>query len=226
MRTYRPSSGPFLEVPFFKESDIEAICTDELAKLNLLPNQPQPVRIDRFIEKRFVTPTYEDLGEGILGLTRFSKDGVAAVVVSSRLDAEGSKVSERRIRTTLGHEGGHGLLHTHLFVLSTAKQSLFGDFSDPTKPKVMCRDTQYSGQWWEVQANLAMGSLLMPRRLVEAAIDPYLTAQGLLGFKTLNASDKSRAERELAEIFDVNPVVARIRINQLYPEVNNGQLTL
>ena len=226
MRTYRTNSGPFVERPFYPETDIEAICTDELSKLNLLPDQPQPIRIDRFIEKRFVTPTYEDLGDGILGLTRFSKDGVSAVVVSSRLDAQGSKVSERRIRTTLGHEGGHGLLHTHLFVLATAKQSLFGDFSDPKKPKVLCRDTQYSGQWWEVQANLATGSLLMPRRLVEAAIGPYLTAQGLLGFKTLKAGDKSRAERELAEVFDVNPVVARIRIDQLYPEVNTGQLTL
>lgn len=73
---------------------------------------------------------------------------------------------------------------------------------------------------------MAMGSLLMPRRLVEIAIDPFLAPQGLLGLKTLKSSTKLNAERELAEIFDVNPVVARIRINQLYPEVNNGQLTL
>ncbi len=106
MRTYRASTGPFAERPFYPEADIEAICTDELSRLNLLPSSPQPIRIDRFVEKRFVTPSYEDLGEGILGITRFSKDGVSAVVVSSRLDSEGSKVSERRIRTTLGHEGG------------------------------------------------------------------------------------------------------------------------
>jgi hypothetical protein len=226
MRTYKANVGPFTERPYYPETDIEAICTDELSKLGLLPTDPQPIRIDRFIERRFVTPSYEDLGEGILGLTRFSKNGVSAVVVSSRLDAEGGRVSERRIRTTLGHEGGHGLLHTHLFVLSSDKQPLFGDFSDPKKPKVMCRDSNYSGQWWEVQANLAMGSLLMPRRLVEVAIAPYLAEQGLLGLKTLKSSEKLNAERGLAEVFDVNPVVARIRINQLYPEVNNGQLML
>jgi hypothetical protein len=226
MRTFRANCGPFAERPYYPEADIETICTDELSKLKLLPESPEPIRIDRFIERRFVTPSYEDLGEGILGLTRFSKEGVSAVIVSSRLDAEGSRVSERRIRTTLGHEGGHGLLHTHLFVLSSDKQPLFGDFSDPKKPKVMCRDSNYSGQWWEVQANLAMGSLLMPRRLVEIAIEPYMIKQGLLGLKGLKPSEKLNAERHLAEVFDVNPVVARIRINQLYPEVNNGQLTL
>lgn len=226
MRTYKAKAGPFSEQPFFPEADIEAICTDELSKLNLLPSSPEPIRIDRFIERRFVTPSYEDLGEGILGLTRFSKEGVSAVVVSSRLDAEGSKVSERRIRTTLGHEGGHGLLHTYLFVLSSNTQPMFGDFSDPVKPKVMCRDSAYSGQWWEVQANMAMGSLLMPKRLVEIAIDPFLTQQGLLSMKTLKPSAKLSAERDLAEIFDVNPIVARIRIGQIFPEVDNGQLML
>jgi hypothetical protein len=226
MRTYRTNSGPFKERPFYPDADVEAICTDELSKLNLLPSRPQPIRVDRFIEKRFVTPTYEDLGEGILGLTRFSKDGVSQVIVSTRLDAEGSSVSERRVRTTLAHEGGHGLLHTHLFVLGCQKESLFGDFSDPSKPKVMCRDKQYSGQWWEVQANMAMGALLMPRQLVEIAIEPYLTEQGLLGIKTLKSSDKQKAERDLADVFDVNPVVAHIRIDQLFPEVCSGQLTL
>jgi hypothetical protein len=226
MRTYRTNAGPFAERSFYPDADVESICIDELSKLGLLPSQPEAIRIDRFIEKRFVTPSYEDLGEGILGLTRFSKNGVSAVVVSSRLDAEGGKVSERRIRTTLGHEGGHGLLHTHLFVLGSEKKSLFGDFSDPSKPKVMCRDDHYSGQWWEVQANMAMGSLLMPRHLVEIAIEPYLTEQGLMGIKTLMSNDKWRAERELAEVFDVNPAVVRIRIVQLYPAVNSGQLTL
>jgi hypothetical protein len=226
MRTYRTNAGPFAERPYYPDADVESICIDELFNLGLLPSQPEAIRIDRFIEKRFVTPSYEDLGEGILGLTRFSKNGVSAVVVSSRLDAEGGKVSERRIRTTLGHEGGHGLLHMHLFVLGSEKKSLFGDFSDPSKPKVMCRDNHYSGQWWEVQANMAMGSLLMPRQLVEIAIEPYLTEQGLMGIKTLMSNDKWRAERELAEVFDVNPAVVRIRIAQLYPEVNSGQLTL
>ena len=231
MKTFRAKSGPFAEQPYYLDSDIEAMCSDELSKYGLLPSQPQPIRVDRFIEKRFVAPTYEDLGDGILGLTKFSANGVAEIVISSRLDAEGSKVAERRIRTTLAHEGGHGLLHTHLFVLGSVKLSLFGDFTDPKKPKVLCRDEKvsgsgYSGQWWEVQANKAMSCLLMPKRLVDTAIEPYLKAQGLLGLKSLDQPGKQQAMRALAEVFDVNPIVVRIRIAQLYPEVSGGQLAL
>jgi hypothetical protein len=231
MKTFRAKSGPFAERPFYTDSDVEDICNDELFKLGLLPDQPQPIRVDRFIEKRFVSPSYEDLGEGILGLTKFSEKGVAEIIVSVRLDAEGGKVSERRIRTTLAHEGGHGLLHTHLFAVEFDNQPLFGDFSDPKKPRVLCRDekisgVQYGGEWWEFQANKAMGCLLMPKRLVDAAIQPYTAAQGRLGMKSLDQIGKQKAVRELADVFDVNPVVVRIRIEQLYPETSGDQLSL
>ena len=128
MKTFKAKAGPFAERPFYTDSDVEIICSDELSKLGLLPDQPQPIRVDRFIEKRFVRPSYEDLGEGILGLTKFSEKGVAEIVVSVRLDADGDKVSERRIRTTLAHEAGHGLLHTHLFALEFAKAATVWGF--------------------------------------------------------------------------------------------------
>jgi hypothetical protein len=59
------------------------------------------------------------------------------------------------------------------------EQPLFGDFSDPKKPKILCRDERsggsaYRGQWWEYQANKAMGSLLMPEELVIEAAKPFL----------------------------------------------------
>ncbi len=231
MKTFRSTKGPFFEQPYYSDSDIEAICTDELSKLGLLPNQPQPIRIDRFVEKRFVTPTYKDLGDGILGVTKFSTSGVLEIVVSSRLDEEGGKVSERRIRTTLAHEGGHCLLHCHLFALVPGKQPLFGDYTEPDKPKVLCRDervsgSQYAGEWWEVQANKAMARLLLPKHLVEAALEPYLTVQGLLGLRTLEQNDREKAARELADVFDVNPIVVRFRIEQLFPMSVSGQLAL
>jgi hypothetical protein len=226
MKTFKTNSGPFAERPYYPDSDIEAICSDELSKFGFFPDQPQPIRIDRFVEKRFVVPSYEDLGEGVLGLTKFSGSGVVEIIVSSRLDAEGSKVSERRIRTTLAHEGGHGLLHTHLFAVASAKQALFGDFTDPKKPKVLCRDSQYGGQWWEVQANKAMSCLLLPQRLVDIAIEPYLTEQGLMGLKSLGHAGKEKAVRDLADVFDVNPIVVRFRIEQLYPQTGTGQLSL
>src|SRR5579862_7938037 len=178
MKTFRTTKGPFAQRPYYKEYEIENICTDELRGVGLLPASPEPIRIDRFIEKRFsVVPSYEDLPEGVLGLTRFGKNGVQEVVVANALDGDSSAAAERRVRTTLAHEGGQCLLHTHLFVLATPSQNLFGDFSEPDKPKVLCRDettSSYSGQWWEFQANMAMGHLLMPRLLVEKALEGFL----------------------------------------------------
>src|SRR5690348_14231911 len=118
MKTIRSKSGPFSERPHFQASEIDHICVDELRKAGLYPNSPQAIRVDRFVEKRFgVAAEYEDLPTGVLGYTRFSKNGVEAIVISPALDAEKGKVAERRIRTTLTHEAGHGLLHAYLFAL-------------------------------------------------------------------------------------------------------------
>ena len=223
MKTFKAKSGPFSERPFYSDSDLERIYVSELSAVGLLPSAPEPIRIDRFIEKRFkVVPSYQN-GEGVLGLTRFTSQGVAEIIISKQLDDQGSEVAERRIRTTLGHEGGHGLLHTHLFVLAANEQPLFGDFSDPRKPKILCRDEKssgpgYTGAWWEYQANKAMGSLLMPEKLVIEAARPFLRSRGSLGVQALAQNERQRAVRELSEIFDVNPAVARIRLEQIYPE--------
>lgn len=236
MKTFRSRGGGFSERPYYQDEEIESICLSELQSLNLLPGSPAPIRIDRFIEKRFnVSPEYDDLPDGILGLTVFGKKGVEAVIVARALDAEGTQVSEGRIRSTLAHEAGHGLLHAHLFVLQQSTQPLFGDFSDPSKPKILCRDvvisdgkpkSGYDGRWWEFQANCVMGGLLLPRPLVEQALEPFLEVRGTLGAKVLDSSCRIRAARDLSDSFGTNPIVARIRLDRLYPVVDEKQLKL
>ncbi len=229
MKTLRSNRGPFRKRPYFTDTEIDAICADELQRVGLLPSSPSAVRIDRFIEKRFGGPAeYEDLPDGILGLTRFGSKGVQAIILSNSLDSDRSVPGARRVRTTLAHEGGHGLLHTHLFALGET-QPLFGDWSDATKPKVLCRDhegTAYQGEWWELQANKAIGALLMPKTLVLAAAQPFMNSVGTLGAQRIREADRKKAVRELAEIFDVNPVVARIRLEGIAPEAESSQLPL
>jgi hypothetical protein len=146
MRTYRSKAGPFAEQPFYEPFEIESICVDELQKLNLYPSDPAPIRIDRFIEKRFgVAPTYEDLPHGLLGFTLFGEKGVEKIVVAKSLDDEGTRPAERRLRTTLAHEAGHGLLHAHLFVLGSRPDSLFGDGLAHDAQKILCREGGVSG---------------------------------------------------------------------------------
>ncbi len=233
MKTVRSKTGPFSERPHFEPSEIDRICFDELRKEGLYPESPGAIRIDRFVEKRFeVVPQYEDLPEGVLGFTKFGKNGVEAIVISAALDAEKGKVAARRVRTTLAHEAGHGLLHAYLFALDEKPLHLF-DADSHSDHQILCRDVQgeerkvraYDGRWWEFQANRAMGGLLCPRALVQEALKPYLVPSGSLGAVSLDEKRREEATRVVADIFDVNPIVMKIRINELYP-VETGQLRL
>lgn len=232
MKTLRSRRGPFAERPHFSLEEIERTCSEELRGVGLYPSKPEPIRIDRFIEKRFgVTPEYEDLPAGILGYTRFSANGVAGIVVSQTLD-DGSGPSGRRVRSTLAHEAGHGLFHTHLFVLAGGQSALFAG-SATSAPPVMCRDEKdaasagaYKGEWWEYQANRAIGALLVPRPLAVAAMDGFLQATGSLGIRSLPRESRRTAVAQLAEVFDVNPAVASIRLQEMFPLVQGVQQDL
>ena len=229
MRTDR---GPFATRPFYKPTEIDRICGDALQVAGLMPDSPEAVRIDRFVEKHFkVSPRYEPLPEGVLGYTSFGPSGVTGIVITTTLDEEGGSVSERRIRTTLAHEAGHGLLHMHLFALGEKPPRLFEDGDD--RPEILCRDvhgspheSRYRGRWWECRGERAFGWLRMPRGLVSKAAAPVCEERGGLGLPNLKDDQRERAARELAEIFDVNPVVVRIRLDDLFARADDSQLTL
>lgn len=227
MKTFRTKNGPFRQRQYFSPEEIESICVDELSKVGLYPSEPGPIRIERYVEKRFsISPTYDILPDGVLGYTRFGRNGVESIVISKALEDEQSEVAEKRVRTTIGHEAGHGLLHAHLFALD--EHPTFADLSDAGRPKVLCRDSAaatYNGQWWEYQANQIMGAILIPQALLATAVDPFMVPEGLLGMKGIPETQRENVARQIASIFDVNPVVARIRLAQLYP-AKNGQLVL
>lgn len=241
MKTYRSQAGPFAERPYYEEQELESIATDELRKVNLMPVSPGPVRVERFIEKRFgVVPQYDDLPESILGFTRFGKKGPDAVVLARVLADEGTLVSERRLNSTLAHEAGHMLLHSHLFFLERggAPLPLLDDDLDEANQRILCRidiigpsnegpnRPRYDGRWWEFQANQMIGPLLMPRSLVRAALEPMLVPSGGLGATTLDPSRGHDATRLLADVFAVNPAAARVRLGKLFPAPGGAQLPL
>ena len=233
MKTLSTQAGPFPERPYFEDRELEAIAADELRRVSLLPKSPEPVRIDRFIEKRFgVVPSYEDLDAGLLGYTKFGPDGAERVVVSRTLAEEGTQVARRRERSTFAHESGHILLHGYLFALAPLRQSarLIQDDVDLEQRTVLCRDEveargHYDGRWWEFQANKMIGPLLLPRPLVTEALADILTVSGL-GVTTLHPDRREEAARHLADAFDVNPMVARRRLDEIFPMTASAQLTL
>src|SRR5665213_339864 len=229
MKTSKSKGGHLSERPYYTNSEIDRICRAQLEGVGLYPTSPEPVRIDRFIEKRFnLSISYDDLGPEILGLTKFGKSGVKEVVVARALEEENTTSGERRVRSTIAHEAGHCLLHAHLFT-STGQCSLFPD-GESTVPKVLCRDEgssplskSYDGKWWEYQANRAIGGFLLPRELVIKSIPEFMVPRGLLGILAFDDTRAQAAGAHVAEVFNVNPVVARFRLSEIFPADTVGQ---
>ncbi len=228
MKSVRTKEGSAKTRPFYKDYEIERMCIDELHALGYLPTNPEAIRIDRFIEKRFgLTPGYLDLPAGMLGFTKFGAFGPETMVISRSPEDAGKKVSQRRVRPTLAHEAGHALLHASLFDDPKRQMKNLFDQEHEDMSKVLCRDVvgsvegqrqAYHGAWWELQANMAMGSLLLPETLFRRAAAPFLGID-LLDSEpvALTGEGKRALELALSNIFDVNPVVVHYRLHQLYP---------
>ena len=218
--------GPYPFALYYEPGEIERICESALRGNNLLPSTPQPVRIERFIEKQFPLSTtyYEDIDAGILGGIGFRPDGeVEAVFVSKALADNPGAVAQRRVRATFAHEAGHGLLHGCLFIDDGQLDLLTSDTN--TERRFRCREEDVASasrcvqtqKWWEVQANRAISGLLLPRNLVQMIVRPFGREADLFGGLTLIEARREAAVREVAECFDVNPVVARIGLERMFP---------
>jgi len=213
MRKVPTPSGPYPFQLYFEDlGEIDEICLEALKRQSLLPSHPAPIRIERFVEKEFKTALrYEDLGPDNLGCTIFNSSGaVEAILVSRSLEEQNTTPARRRVRSTVAHEAGHGLLHGSLFIDSPA----LGE----NQRRILCRsedilvETQrsYRGRWWEFQANQAIGSLLLPGPLVNAFLDKC-------GSPISTPEERESLAKKAAAVFDVNPIVARIRLDSLFP---------
>ena len=241
MKVIHGGSGPFRRRLFFEKHEIDDIAIDELKSVDLLPDQPSPIRIERFIEKRFgISPSYQELPHGILGYSRFTEEGCKEIVVSKTLSESIGFVAERRVSSTLAHEAGHALLHSDLFVATHSATKMKMNMNDvPSNQKdILCRSdvvgdlkgssshSGYRGEWWEYQANLMIGALLLPRPLLRKSLVPILTSQGACEIEILEPDAREAATQLVVNVFEVNPVVARIRIDDVFPPQQYGQLTL
>ena len=126
MRISRARSGPFVEQHYYEGAEFEEMSIAELSGVGLFPEIPEPVRVDRFIEKRFgVIPEYDDLPPGVMGFTKFGPEEIEAVIISRALSEEGRQSAERLINSTLAHEAGHMIMHKGLFTLQVRGERAF-----------------------------------------------------------------------------------------------------
>lgn len=224
MRHYPTDVGPFTIGLYYEPNEIEEICSNALAETGYLPSDPQPIKIDRFIEKKFNLKQIicESLPPGWLGYTKFGPAGVEQIYIAPYHEDSPLWIQEhRRVNATLAHEAGHGLLHTELYAGGFVRKVSSNTHAHVTPDRILCPEPsfsqskrRYSGEWWEVQANRAIGALLLPRELFRQFMDPYLKQTGIRELDELPEQVQRAAIKEAAAIFDVNEKVVRIRIEQ------------
>lgn len=230
MRQYPAKDGPFPIRLHFEPQEMDDMCVQALRESKFLPSTPGRVRIDAFLESHFGCPIdYDDFPPEILGCTEFTAKGRVQRIAVARSLAENAEddVARRRLNATFAHEGGHALFHASLFITSGEQRQFASENVDFEKRRILCRPADFNingsaprgpYRWWEYQANRAIGGFLMPQRLVFAALEPLLKMSPITQTPRLPRDDREKAARLLADVFDVNPAAARIRLGGLLPD--------
>lgn len=198
----------------------------------LLPSAPGEISIERVIESMFgFNETYDRLDTGILGETHFGIENRPLRIRISRhlaeLNSDPGVDHERR--ETLAHECGHCLAHGQIYSNALAKETAprLPGF-DGSEPYYACRDTTIapngakprgessSHEWLEWEANSLMASLLLPMRLVQSALTPWIR-RSTSGFAPtiLPTSRKAEATAHVSGLFNVSFQLAEKRIDDL-----------
>jgi hypothetical protein len=216
---------------WIEPEEIEARTEAELVKAGLMPTADEPVvDVEAFVEQHLGAQfdQYASLPAAVLGQTDFRIGAPPLVMVNAdltgaALDDDDSPLGLKgRWRATVAHEGCHILFHRCLFNLNSHQGSLFGDdkqAQDAPQRLQRClkRDVAYSrmaSDWREVQANMGMAALLMPRPLFVTLCQKELARLG----KDRVLADTPEAQAiagRLAKAFQVSCQAAMIRLKTL-----------
>lgn len=167
---------------------------------------------------------FAPLERDVLGVTSFRLGRPTLVEINVDLtgsfDGVEATVTDRaRWRSTLAHEASHVILHGCLFQLDDSQGEFFPDAETPEVQRCLKRAVRFGGEGRdprEVQANLGMAALLMPRKLFAGAARRAAQATGLPeGSLDPVASGSCHLVATLAGEFQVSRQATRIRLGQL-----------
>jgi len=225
---YRRPSGE--ERLWFSPEAIEATMEDALRRVGLFPTDAEPaVNIEGFIQGLGVRmDQYAVLEATVLGKTEFYGDGPPKIFINRDLtgavDSDQTPAGLRgRWRATIAHEGSHIVLHRVLFEVNRNQSSLFqlAERSEPRnlmrclKKDVLFRSGGVS-DWREVQANMAMAALLMPRSLFRRLAGAAAEQSGIRREALIAGSSAAMTLAvRMATLFDVSRQAAGIRLESL-----------
>jgi len=205
-----------------------------------MPSTAGPIDSEAFLEiyLKARLDQHADLDSDVLGLT-FIPPGERPQVLINRdltLAAEDdmSPLGIRgRWRATCAHEGAHIIFHRTDLEAAAQQRTLFDTDPAPNAalPRQVCLKRDFghmkgTANRREIQANLGMAALLMPRPIFEPAARAIAEA-----IRPLNLAPEQRLimmVQRLAPLFEVSKIAARIRIETLnfHHQEEHGQLSI
>jgi hypothetical protein len=218
---------------------------EELIRAKMLPDAKADiveVDVERFVERHLKVPLdqHAPLEGHVLGVTRFEAGKPPKIEINS--DLTGSALDEEdatpglvgRWRATVAHEAAHVLLHRCLFELDDPRRGTFAFTREqPGQGRKLMRclkrdvASRRGSDWREVQANMGMAALLMPKPVVVQVVRQERERMGLQDGPVVDGSAEHRTlTGELARRFTVSQQVARIRIEVLGITGVSGQAQL
>jgi hypothetical protein len=227
---------------WIEPAEIEDLMSSELTSAGLMAGLDDPViDLESFVEQHLKVQfdPYATLDPTVLGETEFRGGTRPKVSINKDLtgaaldDDEGQPGILGRWRATVAHEATHVIVHRCLFNLNEGQRSLF-EALEPEEPEVKhlqrCtkRNVLFRGtasDWREVQANMGMAALLMPKSLFAQAFGQEIARLGV------NRVDKGSAlvasiVAQLATRFKVSKQAAGIRVETLELLTQPGQTLL
>ena len=223
MNVYRSRDGE--ERLWYETDEIERLSDAQLRAAKLMPTVEETVtNLETLVERHLGAELdqYADLPDGVLGATTFRPDGSVLVQIASDITEAADGASHDatgplgRWRATMAHEASHVILHRRLFAQHGGSAVMLGRADAGLGPclhrdiaPVRGTDTeQRSTGWKEVQANMGMAALLMPRSVFKRAARTVIADAAL---------DRHRARgvaivEELARQFRVSKQAAQIRM--------------
>lgn len=207
--------------PWYEREEIERIVAENVSAFSDT-SSVGVLDLEAFAEQQcgVSLDQYAVLPHTILGVTVFGASERCRVLINRALseaadDSAASTATIGRWRATLAHEIGHVLLHRILHLHRHDQVELFPRNHGPldiVEMRCLRRDvaTENATHWREVQANVAMASLLMPAGRFSEAFDRHVVVARQLvngGARALVSS--------LAQEFVVSRQATLIRISEL-----------
>jgi hypothetical protein len=210
-----------IEPPYYLLEYLEELCERTVIKFctehygQELSPLPTDVLTQLLERNTSVLNLYAKLDDGINGVTTmFGSDQPPRVDIADELSRQWFR--ENRLRTTLGHELGHILLHLPLW----RAQCMAGRQEGEALITQACRreaveDNPSRSDRIEWQAGYISGALLMPKRRVDLLVTQFNLTYSDCPVLLAGSADAEELVERVTIAFRVSRSAARFRLGQL-----------